>query len=186
MTDILAIARECGADFDDACSDGSRVVVHLLSDQLVTFVERIRQGVTEHATPPGWRLVPLEPTPEMLVSILAYTDEEARSLWRAAVLAAPPPCAAEVEPDAWMRLDEEGVYCHPDTYKQLSPLTRANFAPLFAKPVRDGAWLTEAQRLVDALCAEVSKTTVLQRKIDNAYDCLLNHLRLAVEKHGAA
>lgn len=85
---------EAVAVFLNTRGDDSRAAIHAAVNKLwpAAFAHGFQCGKRDAPAPPeGWRMVPLEPTPEMLAAIWAYKSDSLEDCYRAMLAAAPQP-----------------------------------------------------------------------------------------------
>ncbi len=83
-----------GDEFKDCCPDGihARMIPESMAKRCHDLFQIVVQGLKESASvPPGWKLVPVEPTLSMLIAWERAEQSSDRDVYRAILEAAPVP-----------------------------------------------------------------------------------------------
>lgn len=160
-----------GSDAERALKDAIRAaggIVHSDGNIFFTNAEQFLQaarapGDARPEAIPGWKLVPVEPTPEMLAALWAYKQDSLTDCYRAMLSAAPSPSAVkpiEEKRDGvpWAGLDLDGMV------KAFDRVIEAQFqkdSP-FHQPINSDAMLAlrELKGLVNLLHAQPTASPV--------------------------
>ena len=150
MTDKQTLAqslRRYGSDFiSHPVSRGIEDIEaagELMLEAARVLAEQPAGPDAEPAIPPGYKLVPVEPTPAMLVAINWPNDPAGYRAMLAAAPEAPQPAAAvSVKPVAWVDITDEGqIVSSPRMYSDGSREERPLYtAPQPAKPPPLAIW----------------------------------------------
>lgn len=130
MLDHMVWYNDTGPSDEGWKSAGLSAEIEAAKATLATLRTALAQPV--QVEPDGWRLVPVEPTPQMIEAgshCWMMTDDNAESYWNAMLAAAPPPPKREPLTDAELEeiavSDEFLLYCDQDDFNEIARATEA-------------------------------------------------------------